>query len=125
VSGIAALVWGAHPDLEAREVVERILRTADAPPNGWDRAIGYGVVNPFSAVTSIAAEGPVAASPRPAQLAARTGDAQERIRGIAMMTGMLAVAGAALVLVAAVVIRRGQRRRWRPGRTPPVTEEVT
>jgi type VII secretion-associated serine protease mycosin len=124
ISGIAALVWALRPNLSAAAVVDRILRTADAPPNGWDPAIGYGVANPTWAVTSLEAPRAVAAPSGPTQLNAAPPDAQERIRVIAMMTGFGAVALAVLVLVGAAVVRRGRRRGWRPGRAPSVTEEA-
>jgi len=125
ISGIVALVWGNRPDLSGPEVIDRILRTADAPPNGWDQAIGYGVANPIWAVTSLAAPRAGNAPAGPTALAVPAPDAQDRIRGIALLTGLLAVAVAVLILVAAVVIRRGRSRQWRPGRTPLLTDEST
>ncbi|GGM67305.1 hypothetical protein GCM10012275_42360 [Longimycelium tulufanense] len=51
VSGAAALVRAAHPDLDAANVVNRLVRTAqDVGPPGRDDATGFGVVRPLEAV---------------------------------------------------------------------------
>ena len=51
VSGVAALVRSRYPQLKAQQVIERILRTAHNPPAGADNRIGFGVVDPVSALT--------------------------------------------------------------------------
>ncbi|MBU3687192.1 MAG: type VII secretion-associated serine protease mycosin [Mycobacterium sp.] len=51
VSGVAALVRAKFPGLTARQVINRILRTAHNPPGGVDNQIGYGVVDPVAALT--------------------------------------------------------------------------
>lgn len=119
VSGIVALVRAGQPDLPAEEVVDRVLRTADRPPNGWDRDLGFGVANPYWAVTSIAAPAgaPTGPSGAPAALAPPRPDPQEWIRPVALYTALGAIVGSVLVLTAATVVRRGRSRRWRPGRS--------
>jgi len=53
VSGSAALVRAAHPDLSAPEVVELLTSTArDAGPPGRDPQYGHGIVDPARAVTT-------------------------------------------------------------------------
>ncbi|MGM1018872.1 MAG: S8 family serine peptidase [Actinomycetota bacterium] len=54
VAGIAALVRAAHPDLDAGEVIDRILRTADSvgPTALPDPIYGHGIVNAHEAVTA-------------------------------------------------------------------------
>jgi membrane-anchored mycosin MYCP len=54
VTGLVALVRAMHPELNARQVMTRILSTAQHPaaPGGRDNFIGYGVVNPMAAVTA-------------------------------------------------------------------------
>jgi type VII secretion-associated serine protease mycosin len=53
VAGIAALVRAAHPDLDAANIINRILSTArpqtDRTP---DPLYGYGIVDAFAAVTA-------------------------------------------------------------------------
>jgi membrane-anchored mycosin MYCP len=53
VAGVAALVRARYPDLNARQVMNRIIETAQHPaaPGGRDDVIGYGMVNPVAAVT--------------------------------------------------------------------------
>jgi subtilisin family serine protease len=51
VAGVAALVWSAHPDWTAQEVMDRIESTADdkgAP--GVDAMFGHGEVNLLAAL---------------------------------------------------------------------------
>ncbi len=54
VAGVAALVRSAHPELDAANVIERIIRTA-RPPAGVsvpDPLYGYGLVDAAAAVTA-------------------------------------------------------------------------
>lgn len=55
VAGVAALVRQRFPDLSARQVAERIERTAQdaAGTTGHNDEIGYGVVDPVAALTDI------------------------------------------------------------------------
>jgi subtilisin family serine protease len=119
VAATAALVRQYWRGLPAREVVTRLLATAD-PAAGTGAGYGHGVVNPYRAVTARlddAAPRTVAALP-PAQRgpAADAGAAHRApVRSLA-----IAAAGGvvtALVLLAAGVLPRGRRRGWRPG--PP------
>ena len=52
VAGIAALVRSAHPDLDADNVINRIIRTADAVPGMTppDPEYGYGLIDAAEAV---------------------------------------------------------------------------
>jgi subtilisin family serine protease len=62
VAGIAALVRAAHPDLDAANVIERILRTArPATPTVPDPLYGYGLIDARAAVSASVA--PVASNP--------------------------------------------------------------
>ncbi|MEU6072902.1 S8 family serine peptidase [Micromonospora sp. NPDC047074] len=52
VSGVAALVRAKHPDLDAANVVNRLVRTArDKGPTGRDAQYGFGAVDPIAALT--------------------------------------------------------------------------
>jgi len=55
VAGVVALVRERFPGLTARQVIERIQRTAQhtAGPGGRDRTLGYGVIDPVAALTDI------------------------------------------------------------------------
>ncbi|MGP3536274.1 S8 family serine peptidase [Microbacterium sp. RD1] len=55
VAGIAALVRSAHPDLDANNVLNRIIRTAKPAPgagSGQDLLYGYGLVDAAGAVNA-------------------------------------------------------------------------
>ncbi|MBB5954887.1 membrane-anchored mycosin MYCP [Saccharothrix tamanrassetensis] len=54
VAGVVALVRQRFPDLNARQVMERIKATAQHPgnPNGRDHKIGAGMINPVAALTA-------------------------------------------------------------------------
>ncbi|MEU4717257.1 S8 family serine peptidase, partial [Micromonospora purpureochromogenes] len=52
VSGVAALVRAKYPDLDAANVVNRLIRTAqDRGPAGRDDEYGFGAVDPVAALT--------------------------------------------------------------------------
>lgn len=52
VAGVAALVWSGRPGDDARELRERLVRTADGgtDPTAVSRATGHGVVQPVEAL---------------------------------------------------------------------------
>jgi type VII secretion-associated serine protease mycosin len=53
VAGIVALVRAAHPDLDADNVIQRVVATADdAGPPGADFSYGYGLVDATEAVSA-------------------------------------------------------------------------
>jgi type VII secretion-associated serine protease mycosin len=53
VAGIVALVRAAHPELDAANVIERIIATArDAGDTGTDPIYGYGLVDAAAAVSA-------------------------------------------------------------------------
>jgi type VII secretion-associated serine protease mycosin len=129
VSATAALVRSAWPKLTADQVAERIRATASPAPGGRDSAAyGAGLVNPYRAVT----DGLVAASPAALSGLTLTPEDPERARVAAWWdsTGRtarwsLGVAGAAavLALLAAAVLTRGRRGRWRARRVGPLPEQ--
>lgn len=54
VSGVAALLWSAHPEWTNQQVFLQITRTADdIAPAGYDIYTGYGRVNAYRALTEI------------------------------------------------------------------------
>ncbi|WP_353890637.1 type VII secretion-associated serine protease mycosin [Micromonospora sp. WMMA1363] len=118
VAGTAALVRAYHPRLTAAQVRQRLQVTADPPGSSVpDPRLGWGVVNPYAAVTSILPDGVGATPPTapPVTVAAPTwpsGSVSGRRAAliVAVAATMLVVA----VLVARAVVPRGRRRRWRP-----------
>ncbi|MET8253853.1 type VII secretion-associated serine protease mycosin [Micromonospora sp. NPDC005197] len=122
VAATAALLRAYRPELTAAEVVRRIVATVDpAPGPGHGGGYGAGVLNPYRAVTETGgsrttAPRPVAAladdRPDPAVLArqARRATARDRALVAGAAIGLTAVA----VVLLALVLPRGARRRWRP-----------
>ncbi|GAA3776754.1 type VII secretion-associated serine protease mycosin [Streptomyces phyllanthi] len=54
VSGTAALVRARHPELTVPQVIHRLESTADHPAKTLpDPQVGWGIVNPFKAVTAV------------------------------------------------------------------------
>lgn len=51
VSGLAALIRSRFPELNARQVMDLIKRTAHTPDVGPNPATGYGVIDPVAALT--------------------------------------------------------------------------
>ncbi|MFF3371499.1 type VII secretion-associated serine protease mycosin [Streptomyces sp. NPDC002680] len=57
VSGTAALVRARHPELTVQQVIHRLESTADHPAKTLpDPQVGWGIVNPFEAVTAVIPE---------------------------------------------------------------------
>lgn len=54
VAGLAVLVRQTHPELNARQVMDRIKATAQHPATstGRDPFVGHGVINPMAALTA-------------------------------------------------------------------------
>ncbi|MGW2623322.1 type VII secretion-associated serine protease mycosin [Micromonospora taraxaci] len=122
VAATAALLRGYRPELSSAQVAERIIATADpAPGVGQGGGYGAGVLNPYRAVTETG--GSRAAGPRqvtaladdradPAALARQARRASARDR--ALLVGVVVGMTAATVVLLALVLPRGARRRWRP-----------
>lgn len=109
VAGTAALVRQAHPELTARQVIQRIRDTAIPAAGGHDFALGHGVVDPVAAVTGVRSpRQPTPASTTLAAPAPESGTAGAGPGGLVAM-GALAVGVAALVVV--VLIRPRETAR--------------
>ena len=120
VAGAAALVLAYRPALSAAQLLHRLETTAYHPGTSVpDGRMGYGAVDPISAVTAaLPEEGPttgaVRSTPPPGDLAM-----PPVVRHTAVGQAV-AVAGGAVALIVVVVltaltIPRGRRRNWRPG----------
>ncbi|MFI2709230.1 type VII secretion-associated serine protease mycosin [Micromonospora sp. NPDC018662] len=115
VSGAAALVRAAYPDISPDEVAYRLTRTADNPPDGHNPQVGYGMVNPYRAVTSLLGtrnDPPLGAMPPPAPHA----DPLARQRIVAVWVAVVGALLAGVLLTVRPILARGRRRGWRPGR---------
>ncbi len=57
VSGLAALIKEAYPELSANQIIERIISSADdRGPAGRDAIYGYGIINPQRAMAADTAD---------------------------------------------------------------------
>ncbi|HEY2064209.1 MAG TPA: S8 family serine peptidase [Amycolatopsis sp.] len=68
VAGVAALVRQMYPQLNARQVIQRLEVTAQHPaaPGGRDEYVGYGVIDPVAALTAnLPGDVGVLATPKP------------------------------------------------------------
>jgi type VII secretion-associated serine protease mycosin len=121
VSGVAALVRAAHPDLTPDGVAYRLTRTADNPPDGHNAEVGYGVVNPYRAVTSVLG---TRSDPPPGALAAPAPprDPLGWQRAVAVWVAAVGAVLAGALLAVRPILGRGRRRGWRPGRRPTTVE---
>ncbi|HEY9391782.1 MAG TPA: type VII secretion-associated serine protease mycosin [Mycobacteriales bacterium] len=116
VAGTAALVRAYHPELDYQQVKHRIEVTAD---RRTDPALGFGVVNPYQAVTAVLPEEITGAAARPAPRAVPPIPPpplpDTHTRDLALLVAGIAVLATCLVASAAVVVPRGRRRHWQPG----------
>jgi membrane-anchored mycosin MYCP len=99
-------------------VRRRLARTADRAGAGLpDGQYGYGVVDPYSAVTAILPDesGPRAAGPAPAGLtlprppSPDTGPTTAALKVLGVAAGLVVLAA-----LASLVAVRGRSRRWQP-----------
>ncbi|MEU8337844.1 type VII secretion-associated serine protease mycosin [Micromonospora tulbaghiae] len=125
VSGIAALIRSKYPDLDASNVINRIIRTAhDAGPKGRDPKYGFGLIDPVAALTAEVPTvsenpllGPVVAPSGAAQAAEdgnfdvtkygdQGGPSDQQVAVIAVGVGLVV-----LILLALVIFLIWNRRR--------------
>lgn len=131
VSGVAALVRARYPDLDAGNVVNRLVTTAtDLLTPGRDHATGFGQVDAVAALTADVPRverNPLAPPPRPSSAAAATSVAAlpspppvevDRTRVLLAIGGLVAL-GIVVALVSLLLIRRARARR---APAPVVTE---
>jgi membrane-anchored mycosin MYCP len=117
VTGVAALVRAAHPNLSAAQVKHRLEATADHPSSTLpDPQLGWGVVNPYAAVTDVLPEesGARAITPKPLDVPAPVWPLQDRHSfRIAVSVGVACAALALLTALVTIVLPNGRRRGWR------------
>ncbi|MFG2982505.1 type VII secretion-associated serine protease mycosin [Streptomyces sp. NPDC048258] len=123
VSGAAALVKAAHPDLSPAQIKKLLEDTAsDSPSGGRDDARGHGMVDPVAALQVAEAMRPEAPVPAPAAapgpyFGPGPAPARPAERDARLGAPEAAAAGVALLALAAVLSRRPRRgTRGRPPR---------
>nr|WP_280382771.1 type VII secretion-associated serine protease mycosin [Nocardia wallacei] len=116
VAGLAALVRSRFPSLTAREVIDRITRTAHAPGSGRDERVGFGLIDPLAALTAQLPNRPDDPGVNAVQTPAPSVGSQNPLTRRVAIIGALTCLVALLIAIARTWIRR--RRRWLPPRTP-------
>ncbi|QEN17375.1 type VII secretion-associated serine protease mycosin [Mycolicibacterium sp. ELW1] len=101
VSGVVAMVRSRFPRLSARQVMTRIEATAHHPAQGWNAAVGSGVIDPLAALSDHTTEPPHQAARSSAPLPTQP---EEDHRHVAVASA--AALCAAGVLAASVRLRR-------------------
>ncbi|WP_211771050.1 type VII secretion-associated serine protease mycosin [Kutzneria sp. CA-103260] len=129
VSGAAALVRAAWPQLSAAQVIQRLEATASPARGGRDSAeYGAGVVDPYRAVTDqLDPRAPAdlpAYVPKPPDQAELARLAEQRhVDTVATWLAAGALGVLLLAAAAAVVLRRARRRHWRPAQAARLPAE--
>jgi len=118
VAGTTALVRSYYPRLSAVQVAHRLEVTADAPGVTLpDRQLGYGIVDPYTAVTTVLPQEsgglpPPVPSARPLHRPTRpVPDPWPEIAPL--IVAVIVGAGIAAAFTARSIMREGKRRRWR------------
>ncbi|WP_320065898.1 S8 family serine peptidase [Micromonospora sp. RTGN7] len=136
VSGVAALVRSRYPNLDAANVVNRLIRTADdAGRSGRDDVYGFGAVDPVAALSGKvpAVRGnPLVAAADPSASPADEADESGKFGvygisvtnkvGAALQVGLCLAVVVGAIVFGVLAIRRSRRRRaltGPPGAGPP------
>ncbi|MEU7802421.1 S8 family serine peptidase [Micromonospora arborensis] len=128
LAGVAALVRSRYPDLDAANVINRLIRTArDAGVSGRDPEFGFGVVDALAAlqrpVPAVDDNPLLAAGAQPGGATASPGGGQTERPAVAIkvknktgiiVVGVLCLAVVIGAVVLAVVVARRRRRRTAP-----------
>jgi type VII secretion-associated serine protease mycosin len=108
-AGVVALIRSKFPDLSATEVIHRLTATAtDKGPKGRDDQYGYGIVNPYAALT---ADVPPASASPAADASPSTSSVAEAPRATRAGSRVLVIALGAVAAVALVVLGVAFMRR--------------
>ncbi|MFD5918589.1 S8 family serine peptidase [Kitasatospora sp. NPDC058201] len=114
VAGAAALVLGRSPELTVEQLADRLRETAYRPGSAVpDPVVGWGVVDPVTAVTVAPAAAHAPLSPTDPVVVPPPAD-RSAVRRASALAGAI-LGGAALVGLAAAAVRAGRRRGWRAG----------
>jgi membrane-anchored mycosin MYCP len=118
VAATAALLLERFPGIGPDAVLRRLQATADPAPGG-EREYGRGLLNPYRALTEIL--GPATRAPVAPQVmhpndpgAAARADRRERSQRMALWFAAVGAGLVVLLAAAALIVRRGRSRGWRP-----------
>ncbi len=110
VAGLAALLRAKYPNLSAREIMYRIEATAQHPsgPNGRDNQVGYGIIDPVAALTTLIPGQNGVPMPKTTSVHATAPTAPEP-DPTALWVALLGSAGAAAALLVLWFVLRARR----------------
>jgi type VII secretion-associated serine protease mycosin len=119
VAGTAALVRSYYPRLPAAAVAARLEATADPPGDALpDPRVGYGIVDPYTAVTTVlpseSGGGAPAASPASAVHLPPLARPDPWPGVAALLVCSVMAVGLVVGIAGMHILRDGRRRRWRP-----------
>ncbi|MFC3499550.1 S8 family serine peptidase [Micromonospora krabiensis] len=115
VAGAAALVRAYHPALSQAEVRQRLELTAEHPPGAWPTAgAGYGMLDLYQALSAVEpSRPPLTSRPDAVRPLPKPGPTEPtRLIAGSVSAGIAGLAG--LAYLAAMTVKWGRRRRWRP-----------
>jgi membrane-anchored mycosin MYCP len=119
VAGTAALVRSYYPGLSAAQVVQRLELTASPPGTSVPSPlVGYGLVSPYNAVTTVLPQesggvAPAAPAP-PAPRLPRLHHPSTWPLTAAIIISAAVVVAMIIAVGGAGIVRSGRRRGWRP-----------
>jgi membrane-anchored mycosin MYCP len=120
VAGVAALVRGYRPELSAAQVKHRLLTTASHPAVALpDPALGWGMVNPLAAVTTVLPEeaGATAVAVTPPDASAADIVPEDEVGPVLALAGVIGAVGVVLGMMLLIrVYAAGRKRGFRPAR---------
>ncbi|WP_308162852.1 type VII secretion-associated serine protease mycosin [Nocardia alni] len=117
VAGVVALVRSRFPGLSAREVIDRIIRTAHDPAGVHSDQVGYGIVDPVGALTAQLPPAPVSNSLAGQRLAASPAAPAPDLlpRRIALFGALACVIALGMGTAMSSPFRRNRRRKLTEG----------
>ena len=131
VSGVAALVRAKYPQMNAANVIERLIRTArDNGDPGRDALFGFGTVRPYQALTANVPEVQASSLGAPVDPSASVAAPREDLSarpvadsgfpvGIVLVVGVVGIVVALVILLIVLASRKRRRRFPVQGFGPP------
>jgi len=123
VAGSAALVRSYYPQLSAAQVAQRLELTASPPGTSVPSPqVGYGIVSPYNAVTTVLPQesggrAPAAPPPPAIRLPAAAAPDTWPLTAAAIICAVVVLA-MIIAVVSVRIVRSGRRRGWRPPPPP-------
>ncbi len=116
VGAVAALVLSYEPNLSVDEVARRLAVTSDRAPSGErDPAVGWGLVNPYAAVSALVSASPAVPTAARSEAFRPARQPEGQPPAGALLVGAVLLFCTIAALLVALGTGRANRRHWRPG----------